>query len=144
MPVVSELLRRVDLAQPFDQFARMRVMESLVAVIEDNGPFVLVLDDSQWADPESIAALAYLQRRCPSAPVAVLLTSERPAVHRQPERGLSPDIRIDLDELTPDDLAPLDHEVYRVTHGLPLYVAAWLEAREQGLPHPFTAKLRER
>ena len=143
MPVVTELLRRADRAEPFDHFARMRVMESLAGVVEDNGPFLLVLDDAQWADPDTIATLAYLARRCSTAPVAVLLTCDRGKVNDLLRR-LPIDVRIDLDELTAADLSPLGPGIYEATRGHPMFVTDWLAAVEQGLPDAFTPALRER
>ena len=144
MPVVTELLRRADMAQPFDQFARMRVMESLAQAVEAHSPFVLVLDDAHWADPETIATLGYLRRRCPTTPVAVLLTSARGAVKANVLRSLPVDLRIDLSELTAEDVAPLGEQAFEATQGHPLFVTDWLAARQQGLADGFTPALRER
>ena len=144
MPVVTELLRRADMAQPFDQFARMRVMESLAQAVEAHSPFVLVLDDAHWADPETIATLGYLRRRCPTTPVAVLLTSARGAVKANVMRSLPVDLRIDLSELTAEDVAPLGEQAFEATQGHPLFVTDWLAARQQGLADGFTPALRER
>jgi hypothetical protein len=36
------------------------VLEALVALIVKHAPLVLLLDDLQWADPRTIAALEYL------------------------------------------------------------------------------------
>ncbi len=144
MPVVTELLRRADMAQPFDQFARMRVMESLAQVVEDHSPFVVILDDAHWADAETIATLGYLRRRCPTTPVAILLTSDRGAVKGNVLRSLPVDLRIDLSELSAADLAPLGMPVFEATQGHPLFVTDWLAARQQGLAEGFTPALRER
>ena len=144
MPVVTELLRRSDLDEPFDQFARMRVMESLATAVEEHSPFLLVLDDVQWADPDTIAALGYLRRRCPTTPVAVVLTADRAAVQGESLRRLAVDLRIDLAELSPADLAAAGEGVFEATDGHPMFVADWLEARRQGLSEGFTPALRER
>ncbi len=144
MPVVTELLRRSDRDEPFDQFARMRVIESLATAVEEHSPFLLVLDDVQWADPETIAALGYLRRRCPTTPVAVLLTADRAAVQGESLRRLAVDLRIDLAELSPTDLAEVGQGAFEATDGHPMFVADWLEARRQGLSEGFTPALRER
>ena len=144
MPVVTELLRRSDLDEPFDQFARMRVIESLATAVEEHSPFLLVLDDVQWADPETIAALGYLRRRCPTTPVAVVLTADRAAVQGESLRRLAVDLRIDLAELSPTDLAEVGEGAFEATDGHPMFVADWLEARRQGLSEGFTPALRER
>ena len=144
MPLVRELLRRADLAQPFDEFARMRVMESLADVVQDLSPFLLVLDDVHWADAQTVAALGYLKRRCPNAPVVILLTCNRADLDRQPVRNLQTDLRIDLDELTETELAPFGAEAYAATGGHPMFLADWLQARQEGLNAGFTPALRER
>ena len=144
MPVVTELLRRSDLDEPFDQLARMRVLESLATAVEEHSPFLLVLDDVQWADPETIAALGYLRRRCPTTPVAVLITADRAAVQGDSLRRLAVDLRVDLTELSPIDLAEVGEGAFAATDGHPMFVADWLEARRQGLSEGFTPALRER
>ena len=144
MPVVSELLRRADLAQPFDQFARMRVMESLASTVEQHSPFLLLLDDAQWADADSIATLGYLRRRCPTAPVVVVLTCPRTALRQEALGKLAVDLRLDLGELSEQDVAPLGSGVFAATNGHPLFVADWLEARHRQLTEGYTPALRER
>ena len=143
MPVVTELLRRADQAEPFDHFARMRVMEALAGVVEDNGPFLLVLDDAQWADPETIATLCYLAKRCTTSPVAVLLTCDKGRVGEL-VRQLPIDVRIDLEELTATDVESLGPGIFEATRGHPLFVTDWLAAAGQSLPDGFTPALRER
>ncbi len=144
-PVLSDLLRRADEARPFDSFARLRAMEDLAKVLATADPFVLVLDDAQWADDDTVATLNYLRRRSPGAPAAVVLTCRREALHRDAFRNLAVDLRIDLDVLSPADLAPLGHpELHASTGGHPMFVSGWLEAREQGLPDSYPPAIRER
>ena len=74
-------------------------------------------------DAETIATLGYLRRRCPTTPVAVLLTSERGLVKANVLRSLSVDLRIDLSELCLY-LALLPQELFVMAHtvlGLPNY-----------------------
>ena len=142
-PVVTELLRRADLAEPFDQFARLRVMESLAGVVEDSAPFLLILDDAQWADPETLAALGYLRRRCPTAPVAALIVTDVESARRDAIRGLHVDLRLEVAELSADDVAGLGADVFAATGGHPLFVSDWLEARRQGRPGGCTPALRD-
>lgn len=143
MPVVTELLHRADRAEAFNHFARLRAMEALSGVVQDSSPFLLVLDDAQWADPETIATLGYLARRCTTAPVAVLLTCQH---GRSSEllRRLPVDVRIDLEELSAPDLAALGPGLYEATNGHPLFVTDWLAAAELHLSDGFTPALRER
>lgn len=144
MPLVRELLRRADLNQPFDEFARMRVLESLADVVQDLSPFLLVLDDVQWADAQTVAALGYLRRRCANTPAVILLTCHRGDLDRHPVRNLQADLRIDLDELTEAEVAPLGAGAYAATRGHPMFLADWLQARQEGLSAGFTPALRER
>ncbi len=144
-PVLSDLLRRADEARPFDHFARVRAMEDLAKVLATAEPFVLVLDDAQWADDDTIATLNYLRRRSPGAPAAVILTCRREALQRDAFRNLAVDLRIDLDVLSEADLAPLGRpELHAVTGGHPMFVTGWLEAQEHGLAETYPAAIRER
>ena len=47
-------------------------LEALVELIAEHAPLVLLLDDLQWADPGTIAALSYLRRRCAGIAVALV------------------------------------------------------------------------
>ncbi len=144
-PVLSDLLRRADEARPFDRFARLRAMEDLAKVLGTAEPFVLVLDDAQWADDDTIATLNYLRRRSPGAPAAVVLTCRREALQRDAFRNLAVDLRVDLDVLSSADLAPLGRpDLHEATGGHPMFVSGWLQAREQGLIETYPAAIRER
>lgn len=142
--VVTELWRQQDLDEPFDHLARIQMMESLATAVEGHSPILLFLDDVQWADSESIAALGYLRRRCPTAPVAVVLSADSAAVQGGSLRRLAVDLRIDLTELVPADLDVLGPGAFEATQGHPIFVADWLEAREQGLSEGCTSTLRAR
>ena len=144
IPLLGDLLRRSE-AQPFDELARLATMEGLALELLGTEPFLLVLDDAQWADDETIMTLSYLRRRIPTAPVAVVLTCSRLALRREALRNLQVDARVDLDLLSPQELAPLeDPEVLMATSGHPAFVAAWLEARENRLGEAFSAAVRDR
>jgi DNA-binding SARP family transcriptional activator len=145
LPLLDSVLAQVEQVTRFDEIARLRAMESLAATLRGHPPFLLVLDDVQWADPESITLLDYLQRRTPDAPVLVVLTCDRSAITSGPLRRLRPDLRIDLRELPREAVESLGGaELYQATGGNPLHMAGWLEARSRGLPGPITPELRER
>ncbi len=57
---------------PPAEFAEIDVLEALVGVLADHAPLVLFLDDLQWADPATVTALSYLQRRGAAIPVALV------------------------------------------------------------------------
>ena len=144
-PVLSDLLRRADEARPFDEFARLRAMEDLAKVLTTADPFLLILDDVQWADEETLTTLGYLRRRSAGARAVVVLTCSRDALQHEGLRNLEVDLRIDLDVLSAEDLTPIgERAISDITGGHPMFVAGWLEAREQGLPELFPAALRER
>lgn len=52
-------------------------LERLAITVAEAAPIVLVFDDIHFADPASLSGLAFLSRRCRTAPVAVL-ASARP------------------------------------------------------------------
>jgi hypothetical protein len=120
-------------------------MESLAAALPGRPAFLLLLDDVQWADPETITTLGYLQRRCPQAKVLVVLTYNPVAAPFQPLRALRPDVRVDVQELSRETVEGLaGRSCTRRPGATPAYIADWLDARARGLEEPFTAALRER
>lgn len=145
IPLLADLLRRSAAAQPFDEFARLATMEGLAHELKDTEPVLLVLDDAQWADDETITTLGYLRRRSPTTPVAVVLTCNRLGLRREALRNLTVDLRVDLDLLTPQELAPLDDpDAIAATSGHPMFVAAWCEARQNQLEETFPPAVRDR
>jgi hypothetical protein len=70
---------------------------------------VLMIDDLQWADPRTIAALGYLRRRGADLRVAIVTaasaTETLAADH--PLRGLELDVNVRLEPLSSAALAPL-------------------------------------
>ena len=108
-----------------EEFAEIDVLEALVEVIAEHSPLVLLLDDLQWADRETITAICYLQRRggaVSAALVAAVRTEDVSPDHLT--RGLKPDTIVRLEPLTPAELAPLAiPDLYEVTGGNPRFVA---------------------
>jgi DNA-binding SARP family transcriptional activator len=125
MPALSAILPELRLGAPQREFAEVETLEALVAVLADHAPLVLMLDDLQWADPQTIAALGYLRRRGVGLRVAVIVagrTADAPADH--PLRRLKPDETIALEPLSPGDLAPLGSpDLHERTGGNPRFVA---------------------
>lgn len=142
LPAVDRLVER---AQPFDQFTRLGVMESFAAQLSGQPGFLLWLDDVQWADPETITTLGYLQRRCADAPIVVVLTCDRSRPTLEALRTLHPDVRVDLGLLSRAEVDGLGQpDLFAVTAGHPLFVDGWLRARRRGLPQQFPPELCER
>lgn len=141
LPGLDRLLARAG-EQPFDGFAHVRVMEGLASWLGTRAPFLLVLDDVQFADTETRRTLGYLHRRCSGAGIAVLVTCDRGATSQHALRALPVDLRVELDLLPASALA--DERLYAATGGHPMFVAGWLAARARGLAEPFPPELRER
>ena len=145
LPGIDALVQRVEVLPPFDASTGLGLMESFALALSRTVPLVLWLDDVQWADQETLTTLHYLQRRCSSAPVLVVLTCDRSRAAAAAVRRLQVDVRLDLAPLTGDCVAGLGHpELHGVTGGHPLYVAGWLEARRDHLEQPFPPALCER
>ena len=107
------------------------VLEALVALVAEHGPLVLLVDDVQWADPQTVAALAYLRRRAAGTAVALVVTTRAVT----PAAGqLDADLTIRLDPLTRDDLERLGIPgLHESTGGNPRFV---VEALVHGPPGP--------
>jgi predicted ATPase len=87
-------------------------LESVVGLWRSHAPLVLLLDDLHWADPATLAALAYLHRRSAVLPGAVIATvgAEKALTSHQLHR-LPASARIALPPLSPEELveAGLEH-----------------------------------
>jgi DNA-binding SARP family transcriptional activator len=104
-------------------YAELETLEALVALIDEHGPLVLLLDDLQWADPETLAALHYLQHRCAGGAAVVGTVREGATAHDHPLRNLQPDTLVALEPLTAGDLAPLGlPDLHATTGGNPRFV----------------------
>jgi DNA-binding SARP family transcriptional activator len=123
-PALSQILPELARGEPHD-FAELDALEALVAVIDEHAPLVLLLDDLQWADASTLAALRYLQGRSEGLSAAVVTavrTGE--ALPDEPVRLLQPDTKVRLEHLTPADLAPLGvSDLHESTGGNPRFVA---------------------
>ena len=119
---------------PPTEFAEIDVLEALVGVLADHAPLVLFLDDLQWADPATVTALSYLQRRggaIPAALVAAVRTEDAPPGHLA--RRLRPDTTVRLNPLTAAELAPLAvPDLHESTGGNPRFVAETVTSGSRG------------
>jgi DNA-binding CsgD family transcriptional regulator len=61
-----------------DRFFLGLAVLGLIAVVGADQPLVLVVDDAQWLDPPSRQVLAFVARRLPPQPVAVVFTASEP------------------------------------------------------------------
>jgi DNA-binding SARP family transcriptional activator len=119
---------------PPAEFAEIDVLEALVGVLADHAPLVLLLDDLQWADPATVTALSYLQRRgaaIPAALVTAVRAEDAPPGHLA--RRLRPDTTVRLNPLTSAELAPLAvPDLYESTGGNPHFVAEKVTSCSRG------------
>jgi DNA-binding SARP family transcriptional activator len=117
-----------------EDVAEVDALEALVELIAEQAPLALFLDDLQWADPHTFAALSYLQRRGTgvSAVVVTAVASEHaPADHAV--RRLMPTTVVRLKALTENDLAPLGiPELHESTGGNPRLVTEAISADARG------------
>ena len=118
------------------------MLEALVALVAEHAPLVLLLDDLQWADPQTIAAIGYLRRRgvgLAGAIVATARTTETPPDH--PLRRLAPDTVVRLEPLSPSELTPIGiPDLHDSTGGNPRFV---VEALANGRPNGPSQSLTE-
>ncbi len=129
---LEQHLRYVPLAAALRSALRETEFDSRIAALSGvlpefgtHAPLVLLIDDLQWADTATIAALSYLHRRCLGMPVAIVVAlrgEQAPPDH--PLRRLRPDTRVRLAPLTVADLAPLGiPELHDATGGNPRFIA---------------------
>jgi DNA-binding SARP family transcriptional activator/tetratricopeptide (TPR) repeat protein len=133
-PALGEILPELGLSGFSPETARARAFESLAAVVTQHAPLLLVIDDAQWADPSTLAAIAYVLRRASRVPLLVLCvlrTEDTPADH--PLRSLVPRDRIVLEPLSPVDLAPLGiADLHAKTGGNALFVVEYMRGSSEG------------
>jgi hypothetical protein len=108
LPALREILPELRVGDDGRAFAEVDALEALVRLVEAHAPIVLLLDDLQWADPSTLGALAYIQRRCAAIPVAVVGAFRSDEVaDGDPLRRLAPTAVVRLEPLTKSELAPL-------------------------------------
>ncbi len=142
LPALGQILPEVRLGEAKPEFPEVEALEALVALLTRHAPLVLLLDDLQWADPSTLAALGYLQRRGAGIPAAIV-TAARVTETAADEvlRRLRPDTLVRLEPLSPDELAPLGMaELHDTTGGNPRFVA---EALAYGRPAALSPTLTE-
>jgi DNA-binding SARP family transcriptional activator len=74
-----DLVRHVPPPEPLpDAELRRRLLGSATrALLAAGSPLLLVVDDAQWADPQSLGVVHYLLRAAPAAPLLVAATARR-------------------------------------------------------------------
>jgi DNA-binding SARP family transcriptional activator len=142
LPALQRILPELALHGAGAAPSEVDALEALVELVAGHAPLALLIDDLQWADPATIAALGYLQRRCTGVPlalVATLGTEHAPAEH--PARRLRADASLHLQPLTAADLAPLGvPDLHASTEGNPRFVAQAMAADDGGGLHTALAE----
>jgi DNA-binding SARP family transcriptional activator len=137
-PALGQILPELTLGTPKADFDEVEALEALVALVAEHAPLVLVLDDLQWADLQTLAALGYLRRRGAGL-AAALVTAGRTtdASPDHPVGRLKPDTLVRLEPLSPGDLAPLGvPELHESTGGNPRLVTEELANGRPAGPSP--------
>jgi hypothetical protein len=149
LPALREILPELRVGDDGRAFAEVDALEALVRLVEAHAPIVLLLDDLQWADPSTLGALAYIQRRCAAIPVAVVGAFRSDEVaDGDPLRRLAPTAVVRLEPLTKSELAPLGNsDLHEQTGGNPRFVTTALRRRsadnlEQTLAETLLARCR--
>ena len=131
-PALRGILPELDTARRAAEFDDVDVLEALIGLVEDHAPVVLFVDDLQWADPSTIAALGYLRRRGRGPKGAVVVTVQPTAASADHNLwSLKADLTIDLDPLDPEDVNRLGiPDLYEMTGGNPRFVAEAIRTGE--------------
>ncbi len=151
LPELSE--ERPDLPRPApltDDWHRARLLESISrAVLAVGSPILLVVDDLQWCDEETIGWLRYFMRSSPAASILIVATGRAEDLGAgNPAAALILEARaegqaelLELAPLGPDETSALARSVagrdlggedaeliFRETEGNPLFVVEWTRA----------------
>ena len=71
-PTVSRRAQHADHTATTDEFTIIHGLYWLMVNLAGQGPFALLADDAQWADPGSLRFLAYLAERLDDLPIALI------------------------------------------------------------------------
>ena len=127
---LSRILPELARGRRAREIPQVRTLEVLAAALRERSPVLLALDDLQWVDAGTIAALGYVARRCSDAAVAVLGTvrSEEAALARA-LGSLRADAVVRLGPLSAAELAEVDiPDVHARTGGNPRLLAELIGA----------------
>jgi DNA-binding SARP family transcriptional activator len=125
--------------------------ERLLALMRRYEPLVLLLDDLHWADQDTLDALAWLARRSPRLPLAVIATVR--SSHHDDGAGfdrLDPFDRLRLPALTASDdlrVHGVGDEIVRIAGGNPRLMAdiwRWRTAGRADLPPSIDEAVKRR
>ena len=135
LPALREIFPELVLDAPKQTFSEIEVLEALVALVAELAPLVLLIDDLQWADQRTLAALGYLRRRGAGRKAALVTALAAPELQSDRIRMLKADLPIRLEPLSSDDLVPLGVPgLHEWTGGNPRFVAETLKSGEESAP----------
>ena len=124
LPALRRIFPELGLCSPGEP-EDLAALEATVELIRRHAPLVLILDDIHRADPSTLAAVSYLQRRCHDLPVvlvAAMRSGEIAPDHSL--RRLPTDRTIRLEPLNAAELSPLGIvDLHERTDGHPALVA---------------------
>ena len=137
LPALGQMLPELRLASPEKDFEEVEALEALVVALAEQAPLVLLIDDLQWADTRTIAALGYLRRRGADLRIAIVTaasaTETLAADH--PLRGLELDVNVRLEPLSSAALAPLAMPgLHERTGGHPRFIQEELSVAHRATP----------
>jgi DNA-binding SARP family transcriptional activator len=121
---------------------QLATLEALAALLREQAPLLLVLDDVDRGDDATIAAVAYLNRRCSDVPVVLVAAVDVVGARRL--ESLEPALRLRLEALTRDELD--DDSLHEQTGGHPQLVRAVLDddpSRVEDLAATLVARCRD-
>lgn len=136
LPALSQILPELALGTPKRDFDEIEVLEALVSLLAEHAPVVLLLDDLHCADARTVAALGYLRRRGVGLAGAIVTSARRSGASAgHPPHRLEADARVQLESLSPSDLAPLGiPDLHDTTGGDPRLVAEALANGDAATP----------
>jgi DNA-binding SARP family transcriptional activator len=135
LPPLRAVLPELALDTPKPEFAEVEVLEALVALVGEHAPLLLLIDDLHWADQATLAALGYLRRRGAGRKLAIVTTVAAADAASDAVRGLKPDLLLQLEPLSPDDLVHLGITgLHDTTGGNPRFVIEALASGEETGP----------
>lgn len=125
VPALRAVFPELTVDADADGRPEVETLEALVELVTAHAPLVLFLDDLHWADASTIAAIAYLRRRCSSVPAAVVAAVCREqGPPENPVHDLCSDTYVRLGPLSEADVAPLRiADLHAATGGNPRFVA---------------------
>jgi DNA-binding SARP family transcriptional activator len=133
-PSLRLILPELRADEPAADVAEVDALEALVELIAEQAPLAVFLDDLQWADPHTVAALSYLQRR--GSGISAVCVTAVASEHAQTDhalRRLMPTTIVRLETLTADDLASLGiPDLHESTGGNPRLVTEAISATARG------------